>query len=1340
MDSDVAPQTDPFGFILPSQASLNIDQVLSKGAVVVRGQPWVGKSFVAEEIFRQREALKLGEYVWLLQLADHSVGRSLVPAGWNDWLVAPGRRACWVIDSVDEGESIQRNIYTEIIKLLEVSGLEICRERLKIVVFVREAEVPERLSKLCEFLETLYGQSFADVELLLLDRVNAERVVGISQINETLDAIQRHSLQSVAGYPAALEFIGRNAIDDNLTEVDVWRGVLTELLRERRPIDCQKAEPEHLFCAAARLAAVMTFADIPQLAPGVVGLRGIEIGDLIGADPEPSGLTRTAARQAVKTAMFRNGRFAQKNIREWMCAFGVSDIGLTRLRPLVTDGEGNLAREHFGVLSLLHKTTDFQEEVATWLREKNGGFVPQSDIKLSLKDSLSVVDRLEAIAETSNWNVNLWGERGLKELATPGLGIELARRIGDKTRSCNRRNLLLQIAVQTSALEVLEVAVELVKDLTEVEELRQTALSTVVRIGGRGDFKAFEKFIRDTQPTTRIEKAMVSAIIEHYLDEGIWPVEKCARFAPLADGEVIDSTHTLASALRERMTVDAARIIVDQRVWTDARKNGNRTIKRSRGERREDELLRSALITLLSQDPPGDNDLVNLIPLFLDDRHETEQLILGADAFYAYARSIVARREIFLAEVRDNARRRPVGEWRSYTWRLASEDIEWLMERAVDLASKDDSVWSYVLSMASVAPVSQKRRARKLVRENRPDIVDAFDKYQKKQRRNNKRRLEQRERHNQQRVERQLQITNLVPQLLHEGKLTLEDRMYRLARICFGGDQERPHNLIGNWNDLSQRLQADVLDFCAKGLLECSPVPIPDGSSFPGKVIYGGWCFRDVVLKRRDSFTLTGELITKWLPAVLLFRIPGQDEVVAACHGTDVAAVDQVFLDAIRRELRNKSEYMPLASNLSVEYWTQAVVTDAIALVNDDQYHVESRAELLRIIATKVPQAVKRHLERVLSASKHDCVWHAALDSLLSIDSSGAWDYLLIGFKEFGRAALLELRSLYHYRSERINFLLPDWTSERLLELWRMLQTAFPLDEYGDDAYVTPEQELSEIRNNIPYILLQRGTEDARRALEELVAEQPHLKDWHIHAQAQEQARGELAFTSGDLPSLSNKNAPPYDKIVKLLENASYRIVRSQDDLLAVVEEELKRIGFEAGRHIEMLYLPKEISAGTKRRHEAALQSYVECRLADRLPGRILDSGTHVSIHRERQVQFRQRTDVMIEAPLVRSGVGQVVIEVKWSDNEGRPNVSTALMKQLGNSYLRGDDKTHGIYLVGWNGRLGTWRTNAGPPPDKDLGACGLQAVLQRQADKYMETHPEIRIVPIVFDLVWPSK
>jgi len=581
VESDLPVETDDVGFIVPSLYSLTIEQILRASAVLVRGQSWTGKTYVANEIVNQQSTLKLGDYSWFQPLERHMAGRPLKPTEWDEWLGNEEKQACWIIDSVDEGELIQPNVYTEITYLLEQAGKRACR-RLKLIMFARENDVPKEL---CEFLENHFGDLFFNVELLPLDRKNAERIVGTGRLDATLAAIRKYSLQSVAGYPAALEYISRHSSDSSLSEVAVWRGVLTELLRERsqsvarRQVPLQ--EPDHQFRAAAHLAVVMTFANVPRLSISSMGSGAPDVADLMSADPEPKGPTRAAARDALKTTMFHNGRFSQKNIREWMCAFGLANVGLSRLKRLITDSAGNLERKHFGVLSLLHKTTAFRDRFGDWLVESNGGVPPQSDVTLSFDEALAIIDRLESIADTAQWGIDVWGERGLNHLDTPGIGRELATRIADPSRSANRRELLTQIAIQTNSREVLPTVIALVQD--------------------------------------------------------------CAA---------------------------------------------------------DEDLFRTALEKLLSQDPPNDDDLNTLIPLALHDKYELYEPTRGVGFHAAFGRSTEARRKLFLAEIRRNARRKPENRRRDYIWILSSDDVEWLIERVVQLAAKDDSVWVELLRMA----------------------------------------------------------------------------------------------------------------------------------------------------------------------------------------------------------------------------------------------------------------------------------------------------------------------------------------------------------------------------------------------------------------------------------------------------------------------------------------------------------------------------------------------------------------------------------------------------------------------------------------------------------------
>ncbi len=563
--SDVAVDTNDLGFVEPSRNSYSVEQILTRAAILVRGQPWVGKTYLAKKFLEQQTALNLGNCVWHLPLERHTIGRSIKPPGWDEWRLSRDQKACWIIDSIDEGEIIQPNIHTEIISLLEGVGKHTC-SRLKVVVFVRESEVPEELWL---FLKQHFEDSFADVELLPLDQQSAERIVGGHRLDIIERVIQRFTLQSVARYPAALEYISRHD-DCNLSETEVWRGVLTELLRERRigsaRIQIRNSDIDHLFQAASHLAVVMTFGNLDRLATSPSDTGYVDPAELVSPHPAIHGATRAAVRDVLKTAMFHNGRFAQKNIREWMCAFGLADVGLSRLRPLVTDFNGKLNRKFNGVLSLLHRTTSSGKEVGNWILQKNGGVPPVSDVVLGLDEAVSIIDRLESISDVTTWNVNLWGNRGLGRLDTPGIGSVVAERISDPTRSDNRRELLLQIAVQTESAETLDASIAIVGDARAGQELRRAALGCILRLGNESHLSQLGQIVRQANPSTRVEKAIVSSIITRFLNDEIWAVEECARYAPDSDGEIIDSTDVLAHRLQEKMTSEAARIIINSRL------------------------------------------------------------------------------------------------------------------------------------------------------------------------------------------------------------------------------------------------------------------------------------------------------------------------------------------------------------------------------------------------------------------------------------------------------------------------------------------------------------------------------------------------------------------------------------------------------------------------------------------------------------------------------------------------------------------------------------------------------------------------------------------------------
>ena len=234
-------------------------------AFLVRGRPWIGKSYLFDATCGQRNDLNLGTFFWMTQLQDHPQGKDIVPGTWNEWK-ASDKPGCWLIDSLDEGEIVQPKLCNLFVDQLDLIG-ESCR-RLRVIFFSRSEPFLEPFSRR---INQLYGDQFVDLALLPLQRDDARRWAGEQAFSETLVAIQRFDLQKVCALPTAFEYI-KDHRDDSLSVVDVWKGVLSELLPEksknpkRQPTATEEIEDR--FKAAARLATVMTFADVSEVCDG----------------------------------------------------------------------------------------------------------------------------------------------------------------------------------------------------------------------------------------------------------------------------------------------------------------------------------------------------------------------------------------------------------------------------------------------------------------------------------------------------------------------------------------------------------------------------------------------------------------------------------------------------------------------------------------------------------------------------------------------------------------------------------------------------------------------------------------------------------------------------------------------------------------------------------------------------------------------------------------------------------------------------------------------------------------------------------------------------------------
>lgn len=223
-----SPSRDDFGFVQESEELFRFERLLSYQAILIVGPPWIGKSFVADKLSRQM-ATAGDQLVLSTPLHLHSPGELVLPLGWNAW-VSSGESAIWIIDSLDEGENIQRNIHQVILR--ELQSLEpIASQRLQVVIFCRETALPDPL---IPELTRHFGDNFVAAELLPLTLDDAHHIVGTGDFDRILAKIKQHNLQDAAQYPAGIKYIEHH-LDEPLTTTEIWKGVLRELLTEQDP-------------------------------------------------------------------------------------------------------------------------------------------------------------------------------------------------------------------------------------------------------------------------------------------------------------------------------------------------------------------------------------------------------------------------------------------------------------------------------------------------------------------------------------------------------------------------------------------------------------------------------------------------------------------------------------------------------------------------------------------------------------------------------------------------------------------------------------------------------------------------------------------------------------------------------------------------------------------------------------------------------------------------------------------------------------------------------------------------------------------------------------------------
>jgi hypothetical protein len=1135
------------------------------------------------------------------------------------------------------------------------------------------------------------------------------------------DLIRRCKLERLAGYPVVLDFLKRHSEISQLGLVDVWRGILRELLQEPNKLRRRslKTEPEDRFVSAARIAAVLTLTN-REVIHGYSPLPGVPTIRNIFATAIDANRKHLAALEACESSAFRSlpqesaYRFAHRNIQDWLCAFGMATMGGAQLRSALADIRGKLFPRHREMAALLSEVCT-EPSVRALIDEIGGGVTLPSDaLEPSLQQSLTCIDRLEQIAQTSPGALRLlWNaDQDLRRLSAPGLGSELARRLSNRACTPHVRLLLLDIALATEAIETADVALALVADAGQESQVRERAMMLLIELGGEGHLRQLEAPIAMSTATEDIQHRLRAMVIYEFLKRRIWGVPRAAQHAPPRDPNVIDTRGALLQQIEKEINLGDARELLKHSRHIMA-VHGN--VERLPG------MLEKAATMIRDQPHLTENDQWLLAETVLEIGEYDHAWPYASGLFNRLRPNPLMRRRFYAHDVRAvETKQREDRHWRHA---LGPEDVDWLLEKAQTEWKAHRSVWEDVYRLASVAEVGPKDQERwqhikTVVDQHAPGLADQLERDWQAAKEACLR-IEKDQQRREAASPPSYALGDLVERILSCKDLSYAARMRELAYHCFVSNF-RPHNVTGSWDDLSREQQSRVRETCRRGLEETSPTPLPDSQTFPGTILAEGYAFLDTIASSEGTGWLNTERIITWLPTTLFAVHENAPQIIRDCWEVDTGATEQVLQQSVERELRSGRRYAAIASEIPAECWTRSLAAHVAARIYDDSASPEARRRLLEILSARAPEAalpIATDLaRREITAGVDDQLRQGGLNCLLVLRPEEAVPLVEASFRKHGSQSLECLSALYGERDE-LRFAWSECPDVLLERLGAIILESHPVaadpDPQGPHR-VTSAEELRWVRDRIVSILLERDTPEARAALDRLAKRDEHLRLWLETLRSEAQARDLLGDTGQS--SIRDPSAIALPDAVALLDQDNFRLVRSDDDLLKAVLEVLQLVQQDVAADLPMLYeAPKRRARGkgrgksAARKHlaEDALQAYIQRRLHDLLPSRIVPTGQAL---REDRIRYRRRLDLRVQAPCFDGKtLATVVIEVKWSDN---PETESSLTDQLGRKYLQGEGLAHGIFLVGW---CGEWRHKR----RKQVDCREMEAYLATQRDEY---------------------
>ena len=1138
----------------------------------------------------------------------------------------------------------------------------------------------------------------------------------------------------MAGFPIILSYLKSYPETGRLSIPLVWKGILMALLGEPHTNMRARFETtlDERFDAACRAAAVLTLTRQDTIRGYSPDPDMTTTGTLFR---NPTNRLLTAAWESCHSAAFQHlpehgaFRFAQRNVQDWLTAFAIERLPLPALRSALIGPSGGLIPRLREPARLILATTA-REDVRAEINHLSGGIILPSDAsEPTLAEAIRCLDLLEELARDAPWGLRMgsdWND-DLGRLRVDGLGRVLAERLRDSARPRQVKQLLFAVADATRSMEAVETAVELVLDGTQHEQVRYRAMQFVTLFGGKDHLRQLQEPIAAGNEGTNVELQIRAKLIDELLGRGMWPIWRAALYIPPMETNLLHARASVLERVTNLMTIDDARHLLPHLGTLSCR------------HILEDmpycfpDFISRAIELLITQELTQPADIDSLIMFALDLVRHDDKWPLARDLAGRLRKYPAARKRFYeydLEAVRFGRNDCLIGAGGL----LEIADWMWLRDQALGPWTGSSEVWDDVYRLARKSrdegclPASNWQEFVSLVERIMPGLPAQYEERIRQHEQEREKVLAKRRDH-EQRDMKQLSSAERLQQILDRSDLSAGDRMRSMGYLVSAIWWAHGARVVVAEGELPEELWRRVLEVFLLGL---------DANEASIKPEAEGTAFSHVACSPNYASHLTSSLIRRWLPVALCAHISSdRAAVIRACWRVSQPATEQAIVEAVANQMK-RSEWTVLLSSIPSECWLDALIQQVIALIREDAIDPRARRELLERLASHCPEQANNiateWATRAFETSDIDQLREGGRNALLVLSPSAALDLIESDYVARGVAALEELHVLWG-RSDELRTPWKKWPTHLLERLGRLLLRGFPPadDPEFSDGFVPPSQELRELRWQLLAHLMYQQDSEQQEAMDRLAEMAPSVREWVANHRASEQA-GQL------LPKVNPATARDSDALsvaeaVALLDRERYRLIRSADDLLDAVLESLCQVQAHAGQDLPMLYGAPDRSSGEKqaRKHleEDALQAYLRRLLLEILP-RIVD-GVDVQIVREDQVARRQRFDLRVTAPCHGSRkLLTIVIEVKWSTNN---ETRSGLVSQLGDSYLRGEGLTHGIFLVGWSGE---WRPGDGSGANIDVGE--LEKFLTTQRDDYCRVGQPgagLRIEPFVLDIHW---